>query len=111
MWQWLGAGVSDIGSKFWKLLKIGCPLLGVLEFARWGVQGLWKGTVDWGMAKIDSAIASLNIDLALPLSPWLAKANSIFPIEEAVHYLVLYLGIASIVVGVKWMRNLVPGAS
>ena len=110
-WDWMGRGLSDIGEKIWKVAKLIVPVFGVFEMLRWLVTSFWKGTVQWATNKIDAAMGSLSVDLALPVTPWLQKINSVVPIEEAWHYLILYLGIASAVVGIKWCRNLIPGFS
>jgi hypothetical protein len=110
-WDWLGSAVSDIGAKIWKIAKLAVPLFGILEGVRWLVNTFWKSTVDWAQNKIDTAMGSLAVDLALPVSPWIAKINSIIPLEEMWHYLLVYLGIASAAVGIKWCRNLIPGFS
>lgn len=108
-WDFLGRGLSDLGSKLWSTAKLAVPAYAIFEFLRWLVTSLFTSSVDWAMAKVDSVIANLQVDLAIPASPWISKVNSVFPLEEAFHYLLLYLGIASAIIGIKWFRNLVPG--
>jgi len=110
-WDWLGRAVSDFGDKIWKIGKMAVPGYAIFEVGKWLVGTFWKSGVEWAEGKIDAAVQSLQVDLALPVSPWLSKVNSIIPVEEAFHYLVLYLGIASLVLGIKWTRNLIPGWS
>lgn len=110
-WDFLGRGLSDIGNKAWGIAKLAVPGYAVFEAGKWATTTLWKSGVEWAEGKLDTALANLQIDLALPISPWLSKANSIIPIEEAFHYFVTYLGIASLVLGIKWARNLIPTMS
>lgn len=110
-----------IYSTFWedllnKIASIGkalIPSLAIFEVLRRLLGEWWQGLMDSLEAKFNAALGMLSVDLAPPavIMSWIAKVNVVVPLSEAWQYFLSYLAIASVVLGIKWMRNLVPGAS
>ena len=112
--------LREIALKLWQFGKLAIPGVAALEATRWLIPKLFGGIKDWLLGLWESAKArileqyeSLDVDLAPPpeFAAWVAKINVIIPLSEMWFYLLLYLAIASVLVGIKWLRNLIPSWS
>jgi hypothetical protein len=112
--------LAEIAVKLFGIGKLLVPILAVVEFFRWIFKGvfirLWQWLIDKGMSlwgMVEDYASSLEVDLAIPpeFAVIAAKVNTVFPLDEFVRYFLLYLGLASVVLVVKWGRNLIPSFS
>lgn len=110
--------LREIVGKLVSMGPIAAGGLMVFEFFRWLFSGLIDMLVTWVTAKIDlfwglvqQQMAVLGVDLTpgTEFAAIISKANVILPLDEAWHYTLLLLGVYSVLVGVKWARNLIPG--
>ena len=112
--------LGNIQEKIFQFAKLMVPGVGLFWMVKTLWQGFWNWLGDWFgglvadlLAKINGQLAVLGVDLT-PTSEcaaFIGKANTIVPLDEAWRYILLYLAFASVVVGVKWTRNLIPGMS
>lgn len=112
------AKLSEIAVKIFDLAKYLIPLVAIFEFFRVLFSKFTDLILKWINARLDQVwnlvkgqMEALSVDLSpgSEFSSWIAKINVVIPLSEMWHYFLLYLGVASVVLGVKWMRNLVPG--
>lgn len=110
----------EIGEKLVHNARYMIPAVGLFYLLRdlwiyfWNLLGEWlEGIIEDFLGKVLEAIGTLGIDLTPPPAflAFIAKANSVVPLDEAWRLLVVYLAFASVVMGVKWSRNLTPGMS
>lgn len=99
--------------KIWNIGKALVPGIASLEMLRALLADWWGGIMDDFKAKVAAQLGTLMVDLApsTEVASLISKANVVVPLSEMWHYLLLYLAIASTVLGVKWARNLIPGIS
>ena len=110
--------LREIAGKLWNVGKLAVPGVAVFSFITWLFSGLIEvvknyisAQVDLVWGKILAQMEVLRVDLVPPpeFMSFIAKANVIVPLDEIWKYFLLYLGVASVVLGVKWVRNLIPG--
>ena len=110
--------LTEIGEKLTVLGFQAAGALGLFELIRWLFSGVIKLFTDWFNEKIDlvwglieDQFAVLAVDMApgSQFAAMISKANAVVPLDEAWRYMLLYLSFYSVVVGVKWTRNLIPG--
>lgn len=102
---------QDIGDKLWGIGKQLVAGVSIFEIIRRLFSEWFFGLIDELKAKIDAVMHTLGVDLAPPpeVSVWISKINVIVPLSEMWGYFLLYLAVASVILGVKWARNLIPG--
>ena len=112
--------LADVAGKLWSVGRLLIPGVAIFELVSWGFSTLWSLLSNYVQSKIDlfwNLIKSQIDVLGVDLTPsgeflgFLAKANSVVPLSEMWSYFLLYLGVASVVLGVKWARNLIPTIS
>lgn len=112
--------LKEIALKVWQVGRLAVPGVAVLEGFRllFGLIGSkvadwWHGLVEHVKGLIAAQLDTLGVDLAPPevLVEMIAKVNVLIPLSEAWGYFLLYLGVASVLVGIKWLRNLLPSFS
>ena len=110
----------EIGEKIFSLGKFLVPVFGILWFFKsvfvliTDLVSEWiQGWIDLFMGQLNTGLANLGVDLtpSTQVLSFIAKANVIVPLDEAWRLLLNFLVFASVVVGIKWGRNLVPGMS
>lgn len=110
--------LAEIAVKLFSLGGLVAVGLAIFELLKGVFQGLLEKLFAWitGRAEavwtlVTDQADALSVDLApgTELASLLAKANVLLPVDEGWRLLLLYLGVFSTVVGVKWMRNLIPG--
>lgn len=110
--------LKEIADKLWSIGKFLIPVYGMFELLRVlfsRLLGLLKDWVSewiariWGLVKEQMAALEVDLTPGPAFQSMIAKLNVVVPLEEMWFYLLAYLGVASVVLGVKWMRNLVPG--
>lgn len=120
MWENILSKLHEIGEKITSIAKVSVPIFALLAFFKWIFGGFVDMVTEWFngfmtnlVAKVTTQLDVIGVDLAPgpEFQAFISKANTIVPLQELVHYVILYLGFASVVVGVKWSRNLVPGFS
>jgi|GEM_PF-5569497 len=111
---------QEITNKLWNLGKLAVPGVALYEFISYLIESVFGKFRDWVLGliegfqqKIIEQFTALQIDLAPPpeFAAFISKANVIVPLTEMWHFFLLYLGFASVVMGIKWARNLIPGVS
>ena len=110
----------EIGEKIFSLGKFLVPVFGILWFFKsvfvliTDLVAEWvQGWIDLFMGQLNTGLANLGVDLtpSTQVLSFIAKANVIVPLDEAWRLLLVFLAFASVVVGIKWGRNLLPGMS
>ena len=108
----------ELVGKIWEVGKLITPFyaLWILIEALFNMlfvnlKGWFLGVVAEFQGKVAAQLDVMGVDLTPPPAflAFVAKVNFVVPLEEMWNYFLLYLAFASVVVGVKWARNLIPG--
>lgn len=112
------AYLKEFAAKIYAIGKLLVPLWAIWEFIKALFSTVLSIVKDWFLEKVALVVQAVKEQaevLGVDLTPtgefatFIAKANVVVPLEEAWHYFLLWLGWASFLVGIKWLRNLVPG--
>lgn len=110
--------LREIAGKLWTVGKLAIPGVALYELFAWVFSAFIELGKNYVTAQFDKIwlkilgqMEVLRVDLAptSEFSAFIAKANVVVPLSEMWHFFLLYLGVASVVLGVKWVRNLIPG--
>jgi hypothetical protein len=116
--NWNLRRLFDIGEKLVSVGKFLIPGVAIFTLLKNVFASFWEMLGDWFEEKIlffltaiKDQIATLGVDLTPPplFQEFIGKANTIVPLDEAWKLLLIYLAFASVVMGIKWGRNLIPG--
>ncbi|MEY4569097.1 MAG: hypothetical protein RLZZ398_536 [Verrucomicrobiota bacterium] len=110
--------LREICGKLWNVGKLAVPGVALFSFIEWLFSALIEfvknyvgSQIDLVWGKVLAQMEVLRVDLVPSgeFAGFIAKANVIVPLDEMWRFFLLYLGVASVVLGVKWARNLIPG--
>lgn len=114
----LVAYAKEIVGKLFSIGKLLIPGIAIFELITYLLTTVLSFVKDWFISGVNAIklrileqVDTLGVDLT-PSSEFAAvisKINVVVPLSEMWHFFLLYLGFASVVVGVKWARNLIPG--
>lgn len=116
--DWIKGKIEEVITKLWNIAKFCVPILAIWEFLSHFFKGaieiakVWLiGRIEFVKAIVEDQLSELGVSLEPPaeLVAIVAKINVLVPLEEAWSYFLTFLAFASVVVGVKWTRNLTPG--
>jgi hypothetical protein len=110
----------EIGEKLTSFARFLIPGVALFYLLKIVFKGFWEFVTEWFdglildlLTKVKDAMLNLGVDLtpSAEFQAFIAKANSVVPLDEAWRLILVYLAFASVVMGVKWTRNLIPGMS